>query len=71
MHLLAAPRKARDRSSTVFPSDLILRVATRKVNQPGEKIAAHSNRGVAVGTAISDRPPHRSVRAELPHTAPV
>jgi adenine specific DNA methylase Mod len=26
--------------------------------------------GVAVGTAIADRPPHRSVRAELPHTAP-
>ena len=26
--------------------------------------------GIAVGTAIPDRPPHRSVRAELPHTAP-
>src|ERR1019366_10360447 len=25
---------------------------------------------VAVGTTIADRPPHRSVRAELPHTAP-
>src|SRR5947209_13421868 len=25
---------------------------------------------VAVGTIITDRPPHRSVRAELPHTAP-
>jgi hypothetical protein len=25
---------------------------------------------VAVGTVIADRPPHRSVRAELPHTAP-
>jgi hypothetical protein len=25
---------------------------------------------VAVGTAIADRPPHRSVCAELPHTAP-
>ena len=24
---------------------------------------------IAVGTAIADRPPHRSVRAELPHTA--
>src|ERR1017187_9550025 len=24
---------------------------------------------VAVGTAIADRPPHRSVRAALPHTA--
>jgi len=25
---------------------------------------------VAAGTASTDRPPHRSVRAELPHTAP-
>ena len=25
---------------------------------------------IAVGTAIADRPPHRSVLAELPHTAP-
>jgi hypothetical protein len=25
---------------------------------------------IAVGTALSGRPPHRSVRAELPHTAP-
>jgi len=25
---------------------------------------------VAVGTPITRRPPHRSVRAELPHTAP-
>ena len=24
---------------------------------------------IAVGTAIADRPPHRSVRAALPHTA--
>ena len=26
--------------------------------------------GVAVGTEVALRPPHRSVRAELPHTAP-
>ena len=25
---------------------------------------------VAVGTPVAHRPPHRSVRAELPHTAP-
>ena len=25
---------------------------------------------IAVGTPITERPPHRSVRAELPHTAP-
>ncbi|MFM2217046.1 MAG: hypothetical protein RL240_1364, partial [Planctomycetota bacterium] len=29
-----------------------------------------SARAIAVGTAISGRPPHRSVRAELLHTAP-
>src|ERR1017187_5452430 len=28
-----------------------------------------SSTPVAVGTAIADRPPHRSVRAALPHTA--
>ena len=27
-------------------------------------------RSIAVGTPITERPPHRSVRAELPHTAP-
>jgi hypothetical protein len=26
---------------------------------------------IAVGTAIAGRPPHRSVREELPHTAPL
>ena len=26
--------------------------------------------GVAVGTLVAQRPPHRSVRAVLPHTAP-
>jgi len=25
---------------------------------------------IAVGTLITERPPHRSVRAEFPHTAP-
>ena len=25
---------------------------------------------IAVGTPVTERPPHRSVRAELPHTAP-
>jgi hypothetical protein len=32
--------------------------------------APESALGVAVGTSITARPPHRSVRAELPHTAP-
>ena len=30
----------------------------------------HAVERVAVGTAVTCRPPHRSVRAELPHTAP-
>ena len=36
-----------------------------------EKFCDHEggHPGIAVGTAITDRPPHRSVRAELPHTA--
>ena len=29
-----------------------------------------SNRGIAVGTRITARPPHRTVRARLRHTAP-
>ena len=28
------------------------------------------SKGIAVGTANAHRPPHRSVREELPHTAP-
>jgi len=32
--------------------------------------AQSTNEVIAVGTAIAGRPPHRSVRAELPHTAP-
>jgi hypothetical protein len=32
--------------------------------------AAESTLGVAVGMSIAAHPPHRSVRAELPHTAP-
>jgi hypothetical protein len=30
----------------------------------------HWHRMFAVGTPLSKRPPHRSVRAEFPHTAP-
>jgi hypothetical protein len=39
------------------------------VGQPGQ-LALEFIREVAVGTAVACRPPHRSVRAELPHTAP-
>ena len=30
----------------------------------------NEKKSVAVGTPVAQRPPHRSVRAELPHTAP-
>jgi len=36
----------------------------------GALIASGADSGVAVGTLVSRRPPLRSVRAELPHTAP-
>ena len=36
----------------------------------GFVLAVRRARAIAVGTAISGRPPHRSVRAELLHTAP-
>jgi hypothetical protein len=32
--------------------------------------AANDLKTVAVGMAVTCHPPHRSVRAELPHTAP-
>ena len=33
-------------------------------------VAERVEQMVAVGTEVTLRPPHRSVRAELPHTAP-
>jgi len=37
---------------------------------PNDLIESVVQEVVAVGTALSGRPPHRSVREELPHTAP-
>src|ERR1019366_419838 len=39
------------------------------VNQKGEKVTSTIETLVAVGTAVSRRPPHGSLRAELPHRA--
>ena len=36
----------------------------------GERTRTDTENGIAVGTGLSARPPHRSVREELPHTAP-
>jgi hypothetical protein len=41
--------------------------SSRVAPKNGTTSHAHA---IAVGTAISGRPPHRSVRAELLHTAP-
>jgi hypothetical protein len=46
--------------------DLRLTPSAKRVLQTA---ALAANR-VTVGTIIADRPPYRSVRAELPHTAP-
>ena len=45
-------------------------VVAEIVGKGGKAVAVQGDVSVAVGTAIADRPPHRSVRAELPHTAP-
>lgn len=37
---------------------------------PGGAIEMACLTGIAVGTEVALRPPHRFVRAELPHTAP-
>ncbi len=41
----------------------------KKATKTFQMIAMSPNITIAVGTAIAGRPPHRSVRAELPHTA--
>src|SRR5262245_66445632 len=37
---------------------------------PKGDICSAANRSLAVGTRVTSRPPHRSVRAAFPHTAP-
>src|SRR5580698_7001906 len=44
--------------------------ARRQIARPPLIPAAESALGFAVGMTITDHPPHRSVLAELPHTAP-
>ena len=40
------------------------------MDAPGSEVCPKATTmTIAVGTAIAGRPPHRSVRAELPHTA--
>jgi hypothetical protein len=42
----------------------------RRTSGPATFCDCKSGISVAVGTIITDRPPHRTVRAALPHTAP-
>ena len=44
--------------------------ALNGARRASQKTFEEPSPGIAVGTAIADRPPHRSVREVLPHTAP-
>ena len=53
------------------PESVISRLNSRPARTPVQRFAAPSRAPtVAVGTALSGGPPHRSQRAELPHWAP-
>jgi len=43
---------------------------TKVVKSTRVRLENFDRLNVAVGTIITDRPPHRTVRAALPHTAP-
>jgi len=55
-------------NSTVPP--ILSRAKPVLLAKLGEGCAGRAAPGIAVGTAIAGRPPHRSVREVLPHTAP-
>jgi hypothetical protein len=46
----------------------VIMIRWRSMTVTGER-KFENELGVAVGTILTNRPPHRSVRAELPHTA--
>ena len=81
---VASPEDSSGRSVVGTPKTAFFNMPRRfqapvplKNRQPNRKISSrHFTCGsgmpiVAVGTIIADRPPHRSVRAELLHTAPI
>jgi hypothetical protein len=47
-----------------------IRLVSRKSTRLFRDIIYHDISGIAVGTLITERPPHRSVRAQFGHTAP-
>jgi hypothetical protein len=63
------------RHREIFRSDVIRSVRERlhrgpRPHRPDEFPVGYTSAGFAVGMTIADHPPHRSVLAELPHTAP-
>ena len=54
----------------VDPDVVLLRAALPTKSYPIRQVRRMGVSSVTVGTIIADRPPYRSVRAELPHTAP-
>jgi hypothetical protein len=47
-----------------------LRLPEMKLPSKSNQLARARIRRIAVGTLITERPPHRSVRAQFGHTAP-
>ena len=56
--------------ATVNPSDLHLLYLATRTTHPIRGVVAAFMPYIAVGTTVTGRPPHRSVREALPHTAP-
>jgi hypothetical protein len=60
--LAFAPEKRGARYEISFSKELMLAVLSR--------LKIFHREMIAVGTPITERPPHKSVRADFPHTAP-
>ena len=56
--------------TTTTQNLVIVNVPASEARQVAAELGEEGLCTVAVGTVIADRPPHRSVRAESPHTAP-
>ena len=68
-----AGRNARSKNAANYQVLQLAQVPHENRRQTGRSPSNHEYVSivlVAVGTIIADRPPHRSVRAGLPHTAP-
>src|SRR5579863_3582183 len=53
------------------PDQVMKRAGRKHAYSSSRRVpTGYSSNGIAVGMTIADHPPHRSVLAELPHTAP-